>query len=437
MKKNKFLTSTLILMCGGFITKILGFIIKVVYTRIVGNVGVSLYSIVMPTYSLLITIASLSLPIAISKLIAEHKNSSKKILISSTFIILLVNVALITITLSSARFIATTLLQNDETYYLIIAMSATLPFISISSVIKGYFFGKQEMLPSTISNIFEQIARLLLIYLVLPKLMATSVLLAVIFLILLNVISEIISIIVLLFFLPRNIKLKKRDLKPDKRCIKDVLDISIPTVSSRFIGNIGLFFEPIVLTFFLVKMGYSNEYILMEYGVYNGYTISLLILPSFFVSSICSALIPEISKYAGQNNKSMIKRRFFQATGFSFIIGFLFSMLIFFFREQLLSIVYNTTLGIDYIKVLAPFFVLFYLEAPIISTLQALGKSKATMQVTFYGQIIKLVTIVLLSNLKIGIYSLIYAEIINIIFVVLANLKHIIPILRNKEKNSY
>lgn len=437
MKKNKFLTSTLILMCGGFITKILGFIIKVVYTRIVGNVGVSLYSIVMPTYSLLITIASLSLPIAISKLIAEHKNSSKKILISSTFIILLVNVALITITLSSARFIATTLLQNDETYYLIIAMSATLPFISISSVIKGYFFGKQEMLPSTISNIFEQIARLLLIYLVLPKLMATSVLLAVIFLILLNVISEIISIIVLLFFLPRNIKLKKRDLKPDKRCIKDVLDISIPTVSSRFIGNIGLFFEPIVLTFFLVKMGYSNEYILMEYGVYNGYTISLLILPSFFVSSICSALIPEISKYAGQNNKSMIKRRFFQATGFSFIIGFLFSMLIFFFREQLLSIVYNTTLGVDYIKVLAPFFVLFYLEAPIISTLQALGKSKATMQVTFYGQIIKLVTIVLLSNLKIGIYSLIYAEIINIIFVVLANLKHIIPILRNKEKNSY
>jgi len=424
-------------MCGGFITKILGFIIKVVYTRIVGNVGVSLYSIVMPTYSLLITIASLSLPIAISKLIAEHKNSSKKILISSTFIILLVNVALITITLSSARFIATTLLQNDETYYLIIAMSATLPFISISSVIKGYFFGKQEMLPSTISNIFEQIARLLLIYLVLPKLMATSVLLAVIFLILLNVISEIISIIVLLFFLPRNIKLKKRDLKPDKRCIKDVLDISIPTVSSRFIGNIGLFFEPIVLTFFLVKMGYSNEYILMEYGVYNGYTISLLILPSFFVSSICSALIPEISKYAGQNNKSMIKRRFFQATGFSFIIGFLFSMLIFFFREQLLSIVYNTTLGIDYIKVLAPFFVLFYLEAPIISTLQALGKSKATMQVTFYGQIIKLVTIVLLSNLKIGIYSLIYAEIINIIFVVLANLKHMIPILRNKEKNSY
>ena len=437
MKKNKFLTSTLILMCGGFITKILGFIIKVVYTRIVGNVGVSLYSIVMPTYSLLITIASLSLPIAISKLIAEHKNSSKKILISSTFIILLVNVALITITLSSARFIATTLLQNDETYYLIIAMSATLPFISISSVIKGYFFGKQEMLPSTISNIFEQIARLLLIYLVLPKLMATSVLLAVIFLILLNVISEIISIIVLLFFLPRNIKLKKRDLKPDKRCIKDVLDISIPTVSSRFIGNIGLFFEPIVLTFFLVKMGYSNEYILMEYGVYNGYTISLLILPSFFVSSICSALIPEISKYAGQNNKSMIKRRFFQATGFSFIIGFLFSMLIFFFREQLLSIVYNTTLGVDYIKVLAPFFVLFYLEAPIISTLQALGKSKATMQVTFYGQIIKLVTIVLLSNLKIGIYSLIYAEIINIIFVVLANLKHMIPILRNKEKNSY
>ena len=44
MKKNKFLTATFILMFGGLITKILGFIIRIIYTRMVGTDAISLYS---------------------------------------------------------------------------------------------------------------------------------------------------------------------------------------------------------------------------------------------------------------------------------------------------------------------------------------------------------------------------------------------------------
>ena len=66
MKNNKFIVSTLILIIGGMFTKLLGFIIKIIYTRIIGEDAISLYMLVMPTYSLLITIASLALPIAIS-----------------------------------------------------------------------------------------------------------------------------------------------------------------------------------------------------------------------------------------------------------------------------------------------------------------------------------------------------------------------------------
>ena len=55
MNKNLFIKSTLILTISGIITKILGFIIRVITTRIVGTEVISLYSIVIPTYSLLIT----------------------------------------------------------------------------------------------------------------------------------------------------------------------------------------------------------------------------------------------------------------------------------------------------------------------------------------------------------------------------------------------
>ena len=53
MKQNKFLKATFILMIGGLITKILGFGIRIIYTRMVGSDAINLYSLVMPTYSLL------------------------------------------------------------------------------------------------------------------------------------------------------------------------------------------------------------------------------------------------------------------------------------------------------------------------------------------------------------------------------------------------
>lgn len=433
MRKNKFITSTLILMAGGFITRFLGFIIKIMYTRIVGEEGVSLYAIIMPTYSLLITIASLSLPISISKIIAEQKNNSSKVLLSSTFLILLLNVIVITIMLVSSKYIATNLLNNPDCYYLLIAMTGTLPFISISSILKGYFFGRQRMIPNTISNILEQLIRILLILFLLPILMKKSVFLAVMGLILFNIITELTSITTFFLFAPKKFTIQKSDFIPDKKTIKEICDISIPTVSGRFIGNVGFFLEPILLTNILLFVGFSNDYILREYGAYNAYTIALLTMPSFFVGAVCSALIPEISKYLSSKNIPMIKRRFWQAIAFSFGIGAFFSTIIFFYRTPLLKIIYNTNLGVDYIKILAPFFVLFYLEAPMMSMLQALNHAKSCMKITLVGEIIKLSALIILCFCKFGIYSLVYAEIINIIFVVFLNMKKLKQILFSKK----
>ena len=96
-----------------------------------------------------------------------------------------------------------------------------------------------------------------------------------------------------------------------------------------------------------------------------------------------------------------------------------------FFRNQILNCLYKTTLGSEYIFILAPFFVLFYLEAPLISTLQALGKAKISMKITFYGEIVKLGTLIILSLCKIGLFSLVIAEIVNIFFVVILDFKNL------------
>ena len=305
------------------------------------------------------------------------------------------------------------------------AMALTFPFVSLSSIFKGYFYGKQKMVPHTISNIIEQIVRVFLIFLVIPSLVNKGIVYSVMGLILISIASELASILTFLFFLPKKFQIKKEDLKPDMKTTKEILSISIPTVSGRLVGNIGFFFEPILLTNILLFAGYSMDFILNEYGAYNAYTISLLAMPSFFIAAISSSLLPEISRFYYQKNINMVKRRLKQALILSFIVGIIFSSFIYLFREPLLSTLYNTTKGSEYIEILAPFFVLFYLEGPLQSVLQAIGKAKTTMFITMVAVIVKLLSMSLLSLCHIGMYSLVIAEIIDIFIVVILCTKNI------------
>ena len=433
MNKNKFLTATFILMIGGLITKVLGFLIRIIYTRMVGTEAISLYSLVTPTYSLLLTIATLSLPIVISKLISENKTRSLKIMANATIITIILNIITITIIYFTKDFIAN-ILHEPRASILIFSMALTFPFVSLSSILKGYFFGKQNMLPNTISNIIEQIIRLILIYLFIPNLISKGITESVIGLILISIATEISSIITFLFFIPKKFIITKKDLKPDLPTAKNILSISLPTVSSRLIGNIGFFFEPIILTNILLYSGYSMNYILNEYGAYNAYSISLLSMPSFFIQAISSSLLPEISRFYANKNIKMVKRRLKQAVILSFIVGLIFSSTIFIFRNQLLQVLYNTTNGSNYIKLLAPFFVLFYLEGPLMSVLQAINKSKTCMHITFIAILTKIISMSILSLCHIGMYSLVIAEILDIIVVVYLATKAIKKEIYPKQK---
>ena len=241
MKKDTFKTSIIILLIGGFITKILSFVIRVLYTRVIGEEGINLYTIVTPTFSLFITLASFALPISISKLVSENTVRSKKIVFSSIFFILFFNLILILLVLLTAPLIATYLLKQPTVTPLLYAMAFTLPFISITAILKGYFLGKLNVAPNTISNIFEQTVRILFLLFLLPLLVSKSVMLGVASYILFNIITEIVSIFTFWCFLPKHISIKKNDMIPNQSIIKRILKISVPSVSGRLIGNVAFF----------------------------------------------------------------------------------------------------------------------------------------------------------------------------------------------------
>ena len=162
MTKDTFIKSTLILIIGGAITKALGMLIKIVMTRIVGIDGISLYMLIFPTFSLFMTISQLGFPIAISKLVAEDTHNNKKIVFSTIPFSLLFNLILMLIIIFMAPYLANNLLKEPRALYPILAIAIVLPFDSLSSILRGYFFGKEKMFPHIISLVTEQIVRLIL-----------------------------------------------------------------------------------------------------------------------------------------------------------------------------------------------------------------------------------------------------------------------------------
>ena len=406
MKNSKFIQSTIVLIIGGLITKILGMVIKIVTTRLIGTEGIGLYMLITPTFTLLIALAQLGFPVAISKLVAEDKSNNKNLVFSIIPISLMINLVIILLLLIFSPIIANNLLHESRTYLAIIGMAFVLPFISISSIIRGYFFGKERMIPHVVSNICEDVIRIIIIIIGIPIFIKKGLDYAI-------------------FFLPKNFSLNKQDFKPIKSDIKNIFSISIPTTGSRLIGNIGYFFEPIILTSTLLYVGYNNSFIVNEYGIISGYVIPLLLLPSFFTMAISQALIPVISKSYSNNHFNYAKSKIKQAIIFSLIIGVPITILFEVIPEVPLKLIYNTTEGVSYLRVLAPICLMQYIQSPLASALQAMGKAKIAMNATLIGIIIRTSLLFILSLFKIGMWGLVIATGINILAVTSYQVKKI------------
>lgn len=425
IRGNIFIKSTILLIIGGAITKFISMFIKIVLARLIGTEGMGLYMLISPTFMLLMALAQLGFPVAISKLVAEESKNNKNLVFSIIPISLIINVIIMVFLIFTSSYISQNLLHDQRSFYALICIGFVLPFISISSILRGYFFGKQNMIPHVISNVTEDVVRLIALIIGIPIFIKFGLEYAVAFVVLTNVISELTSILVLFFFLPKNFKITKKDLKPNKGNIKEVFSIGIPTTASRIIGTIGYFFEPIILTFCLIKNGYTNKFIVNEYGIINGFIMPLVLIPSFFTMAISQALIPNISKPYSKGHYKYVKNKIKLAITLSLLIGIPATLIFEIVPEIPLRLIYNNISGIEYIKVLAPIALFHYIQSPLTASLQAMGKAKEAMNGTLIGTIVRIITLFIFSQMHIGLWGLVWSSAFNMIVVTTHQYLHV------------
>lgn len=417
MKKSKFIQSSILLLIGGFLTKVLGMLVKIVLTRKIGTLGMGLYSLLMPTFMLFLSISGMGLSTALNVLIATDKYNNKNLLITALLLSFLINFLIALILLFGGHWIVNSLLHEKILYHPLLSILFVLPFISVSNIFRSYYFAKERMIPHVFSNILEDLWKLLLILFGM-NLFLNSMEQALTFLMMTNILCEFSSIVIFLFCFPK-FTLKKEDFFLKKDTLKAIFKISIPTTLSRLVGSITYFLEPVILTTILLKLGYSKNTIITEYGIINGYVLPILMLPSFFTNAISQALMPIISKYYHKKDYSYVKRKLKQALGIAITIGLGYSVICYFYHFQLLQFLYQTSEGSNYILFLIPFFFLYYLEGPLLTTLQAMNQANINLKISCINFFIRTILLSILTSLSIGMYGLLIALSVNILFTVL------------------
>ncbi|AXI09572.1 stage V sporulation protein B [Oceanobacillus zhaokaii] len=433
MTKQTFLQGALILIFAGMITRFLGFINRIVVARLMGEEGIGIYMMALPTLFLVIALTQIGLPIAISKRVAEAdaKNDQvkvKQILVVSLIITAISSVVFTTVMILALPFIATTLLTDDRTLLPLLAISPIVPIVAISSVLRGYFQGKQNMKPQSYSQVIEQIVRItcvaFFVNLMLPfglEYAAAGAMFSVI-------LGELAALLFMIYTFKRKKTLKVRKdffayLKSSKATLKELLSIALPSTGSRLVGSFSNFLEPILVAQSLSIAGISSVVATKLYGELTGYVLPLLFLPTFITHSLSVALVPSIAEADARRQEQLIHYRIHQSIRISFASGAIATIVISLFSGELLTFMYGTDNASKFLILMAPFYILLYIQAPLQATLQALDLAKPAMWNSLIGAFMKLIILFFLaSNASFGIMGVAIAMIVGVVLVTLLHL---------------
>lgn len=177
MKKNSFISGAFITTLGIVISKILGILYVIPFHAIIGEQGGALYGYAYTIYALFMSLATAGIPLAISKLVSEYQtlgyyNAKKRAFVLAKKIALLFGFICFVVLMLFAPIISKAILGDlvggntlkDVTFVVRVIATAIL-IVPVLSIYRGYFEGHRFMSPPSISQVIEQIVRVLVIVL--------------------------------------------------------------------------------------------------------------------------------------------------------------------------------------------------------------------------------------------------------------------------------
>ena len=165
-RKQTIIRGTFILTFTGLLTRVIGFFYRIFLSRTFQAEGVGLYQLIFPVYALCFSLTSAGIQTALSRIVAKYKalnqeKTCQNALKTALFLSMILSFAALIVVQKRAEPIASTILQEPRCAELLTSMSLAFPFAAIHSCICGYYLGMKKTEVPAVSQLLEQLFRVL------------------------------------------------------------------------------------------------------------------------------------------------------------------------------------------------------------------------------------------------------------------------------------
>lgn len=400
---NKFVKGALVLTVAGVIVKLLGAVYRIPLYSILGDVGMGLFMAVYPVYSMMLSISTAGVPVAVSKMVAErlaHGNFKGAHQVFRVAIGLMAASGLLVtgVLLLGAKYYTANILKTPEALYPLLAIAPSVTLFAIKSVFRGFFQGQQSMLPTALSQVVEQTVRVATIFVLSLLLIKYSVELGAAGAAFGTVTGALAALILLvvIYYQRRPAFLysetgDNNSITSTKRVIKEILTLTLPiTVGSIVVPLVNMVDSTLILPR-LQAGGFSKTQALALYGDFSGAAMPLVNAPTLFTLALATSLVPAISRAFAHNNKIQIRKLSSLSMRLGMMIGLPAALGLFLLAQPISILLYQNVEVARSLSVVAFAVIFISLNQTTVPVLQGMGKTYLPVTHLFIGLVIKVV----------------------------------------------
>ena len=389
-KGESFLKGTVILTIAGFVVKVIGSLNWIFVSRILGGEGIGLYQMAFPIYFFAMTVSQAGVPVAISIITAERVAlkdiyGAKRVFHISMAFMLVSGIIFSLLTYFSAGWLIDfQFIRDPRAYKAVVVLAPTVFFVTLLASSRGYLQGWQRMTPTAVSQIVEQIFRvitmILLAYLLLPwglDYAAAGASLG-------ALAGAVAGLIVLVYYHWRLNRDIERDYgvvtpRPDVpqertwKIIKRIFQLSLPVSASSLMLPVVSNLDLMIVPQRLEVAGYSVHEATELFGYLTGMAVPLVNLSCIITASMAMSIVPVISEARALRNKQKIYDTTSMSVRISNIVCFPAFVIVFVLATPISSLIYNAPGAGPAVMISAVSIVLLGLHQVSTAILQGLG----------------------------------------------------------------
>ena len=413
-KKVSFVQGAAILGIAGLIVKVIGAAFRIPLANTIGLIGTSYYDTAYPYYSWLLVISSSGLPTAISKMVSERVTlgdyrGAHRVFTTAMQILCCIGLLTSILMFFGSDYIAR-LHMLPEAAYCFKALAPALFFVALMCAYRGYMQGMQQMVPTAISQVVEQVGKLAvgltLAFMLLdagPEYAAMGALIGV-------TVSELLALIyVMLSYRRRWPKIRARLERSVRREAEPVaarlIAIALPLTIGASISPLASVVDSALIIRILLKLGYAKETAQTAFSLMRTNVATLTNMPGVLTMALAMSLVPAISAFSAKRDHAGVQDTARLGLKLALIIGLPCAVGLFVLASPILAMLYpnltegELTLAVDLMHTSSIGVIFLSLVQSMTGVIQGMGKPNVPVFNLFIGFVLKVASLLALMNI--------------------------------------